>query len=199
MTTMRASAQSTNPTVPSMIPEAAAHTIYAKIRAINPLTREVTMDAFDGSMVTVIAAPQVPLENLEVGDRVDAHYYRSVAFLVAQGTDVPGLITSNLPPEQAQLLMRHEQIQVPGGASVPMTHITGLVVGVHPGMETVDVVNPNGGAIYSIQGSGDPSRAAILPSLKVGDVVTAVISPPIATSIEPETGLFSKLSKLIKS
>ena len=77
-TTMPVAAQSTNPTVPSMVPQAAAHTFYAKIMAIDLLTREVTMDAADGSTVTVIAAPGVPLENLEVGDRVDVNYYRSV-------------------------------------------------------------------------------------------------------------------------
>jgi hypothetical protein len=62
-TTMAAAAQSTNPTVPSMIPQAAAHTVCAKIRAIDTLTREVT----------------------------------------------------------------HQQTQLPGGMSVPMTHIVGLV------------------------------------------------------------------------
>jgi hypothetical protein len=42
-----------------------------------------------------------------------------------------------------------------------------------------------------------PSRAAMIASLKVGDVVTAVISRPISTSIEPECGLFSELSELV--
>ena len=79
---------------------------------------------------------------------------------------------------------------------VPMTHIEGLVVGVDPGTQTVDVVNPSGGGVYSIRAS-NPSRAAMIATLKVGDVVTAVITPPIATSIEPETGLFSKLPDLL--
>ncbi len=188
-----AAAQSTNPVVPSMIPEAAAQTVYAKI--VN-ISRAVTLNTVDGGTLSVIAGPQVSLEKLDARDRVDVHYYRSVAFMVAKGTGTPGGEAINLPPDQAGLLAWHEQVQIPGGTNVPMTHVVGLVVGVNPGSQRVDVVNPNGGAVYSIQAS-DPSRAAMIASLKVGDVVTAVISPPIATSIEPETSLFSNLSKLL--
>jgi hypothetical protein len=190
-----AAAQSANPVVPSMIPESVAQTVYARIVTVDPISREVILNTFDGATLSVIAAPQVSLENLNAGDRMDVRYHRSVAFLVAKGT-TPGGPATNLPPEQAGLLARREQAQIPDGPSVSMTHIVGLVVGVNPGSQRVDVVNPNGGAVYSIQAS-DPSRAAVIVSLKVGDVVTAVISPPIATSIEPETTLFSNLPKLV--
>ena len=60
----------------------------------------------------------------------------------------------------------------------------------------MDVVNPTGGGVFTIQ-AGDPSRAALIPSLKVGEGDgEAVVSPPIATAIEPERGLVSDLRGL---
>ena len=185
-------AAQTNPVVPSMIPESASETIYARIEAINPGTREVTLTAADGHTVPVIAEGQVSLDNLKVGDKVQAHYYRSVAFLVSKSMHAQKGQTTELPPEQAQLISQHAEAKTPDGMSLPMTQITGLIVGVHPQGNSVDVVNPNGGGVYTIQGS-DPSRGLMIRSLKVGDTVTAVISPAIATSIEPEKGFFANL------
>ncbi|MBV8402165.1 MAG: hypothetical protein JOZ17_26100 [Acetobacteraceae bacterium] len=188
---MPAAAQ-TNPVVPTMIPPSASETIYAKIEAINPETREVTLTAADGQTVPVIAQTQVSLDNLKVGDKVQAHYYRSVAFVVSKSMQAQKGQTTELPPEQAQLISQHAEAKTPDGMSLPMTHITGLIVGVHPQANSVDVVNPNGGGVFTLQAS-DPSRGAMIGSLKVGDTVTAVISPAIATSIEPEKGFFANL------
>ena len=74
--------------------------------------------------------------------------------------------------------------------SMRLTQISGLVVGIRPAAHTVDVANPTGGGVYTIQAS-DPSRDALIDSLKVGDMVTAVVGPPLATSIESEGGLRS--------
>jgi len=185
-------AQGANPVVGSMIPAAAEDTIYAKIQAIDPQTRQVTLAAANGSKVAVIAAAQVPLDTLQVGDTVNAHYYRSVAFLVSKSMQVPAGQATQLPAEQAQLLAQHAQAQTPDGVSMPMTQISGLIVGVRPSANMVDVVNPTGGGVYTIQGD-DPSRGAMLSSLRIGDLVTAVVSPPIATSIKPEKGFFANL------
>jgi hypothetical protein len=53
-----------------------------------------------------------------------------------------------------------------------------------------DVVNANGGGIYTIQTS-NPSRQAAIGLLKVGDSVTVSVSPIIATSVA-KCGLFGK-------
>lgn len=71
--------------------------------------------------------------------------------------------------------------------SMRLTQISGLVVGIRPAAHAVDVVNPTGG-VYTIL-ANDPSRATLINTLKVGDMVTAVVSPAIATSIERESGL----------
>ena len=189
---IRAAAQGTHPVLQNVIPQAAVETIYAKVQAVDPLTRTVMLTAPDGRTVQVIAAAQVPLEELKPGDKVDVTYYRSVAFMVAKGSSAPKGSTTNLPPEQAQLLGHQTNAQTPDGVNVPMTHVTGMVVQARPADNEVDVVNPTGGGIYTLQAS-DPSRGALIPSLKIGDVVTAVVSPPIATSIKVDKGLFSRI------
>jgi hypothetical protein len=67
---------------------------------------------------------------------------------------------------------------------VRLTKISGTVVGIDAAAHRVDIVNPAGGGIYTVDVT-DPSRAAMLGSLKVGDTITAVISQALAVSIEP--------------
>jgi hypothetical protein len=58
------------------------------------------------------------------------------------------------------------------------------------GPDAVDVVNNNGGGIYTIK-TTQPSREAFIAKLKVGDSVTVNVSPIIATSVA-KCGLFGK-------
>ena len=53
-----------------------------------------------------------------------------------------------------------------------------------------DVVNANGGGIYTIK-STDPTRQAAIALLRVGDSITVSVSPLIATSVA-KCGLFGK-------
>ena len=53
---------------------------------------------------------------------------------------------------------------------------------------SIDVVNNNGGGIYTIK-TTQPSRIAAIAKLKVGDSVTVNVSPIIATSVA-KCGLF---------
>src|ERR1700761_2051018 len=71
-----------NPTYSNVVPQSEAATIHAKITAINPGTRAVTLQGRSGRSLTLTAGPAVRLDMLKVGDTVNANYYRSVAFLV---------------------------------------------------------------------------------------------------------------------
>jgi hypothetical protein len=53
-----------------------------------------------------------------------------------------------------------------------------------------DVVNANGGGIYTIK-TTNPTREAAVAALKVGDSITVSVSPLIATSVA-KCGLFGK-------
>ncbi len=169
-------AQGNNPVMTNVIPESAAVTMHAKIRAIDPQTRDVTLAGRSGTTVTLQAGPDVRLDMLHVGDTVNAQYYRSVAF----GLSAPGMTA---PEDQISQLVA-QSAQAPGGVGVRETKISGLVVGVDQAAHSIDVVNPSGGAVYTIDVT-DPARQAAMTKLKVGDTVTAVVSQALAVTITP--------------
>ena len=169
-----------NPTMKNIIPESASMTIHAKITAINASTREVTLQSRSGNTVTVVAGPVVRLDMLKVGDTVNAQYYRSVAFELS--TPKPG---NETPQSNDQLMQITAQpAQAPGGVGVRLTKVQGLVVGIDRASNSLDLVNPSGGGIYTIEVT-DPARVAMLSQVKVGDTISAVVSQALAVSIEP--------------
>jgi Cu/Ag efflux protein CusF len=170
-----AAAQGNNPTASNVIPEAEAMTVHAKIQKIDPQTRKVTLAAPSGKSVAVTAGDAVRLDMLKVGDTVNAKYYRSVAFMVSSGTNAP-------PDAAAQVTAQNAT--APGGVGVRLTRVSGLIVGIDLASNSVEMVDPTGGGVHTIHVT-DPSRAAMLGTLKVGETVTAVISETLAVSIEP--------------
>ncbi|WP_448204931.1 hypothetical protein [Azospirillum sp. sgz302134] len=169
-------AAQTKPGLTNTIPENAAVTIHAKIKSIDPVKRQVTLVGRSGTPVTLTAGPNVRLEMLKVGDTVDAQYYRSVAFVLSQpGTTVP-------EDEIRQAIAR--PVEAPGGVGMQVTRVSGLVVGIDLEAHSVDLVNPQGGEVVTVNVT-DPARQAKLPLLKVGDTITAVISEALAVSIQP--------------
>ena len=169
-----------NPTMSNVIPESAAMTIHAKITAINPGTREITLQGRSGNTVTVTAGPVVRLDMLKVGDTVNAKYYRSVAFELS--TPQAGNATPKSDDEMMQISA--QPVQAPGGVGVRLTKVQGLVVGIDEAAHSLDLVNPSGGGVYTINVT-DPARIAMLSQVKVGDTITAVVSQALAVSIEP--------------
>jgi hypothetical protein len=169
-----------NPTLSNLIPESAAVTVHAKITAIDPNTRAVTLVGASGNAVTVTAGSLVRLDMLKVGDRVNVKYYRSVGFVVNPPAGGNGVPVSN---DQMQQITA-QPAQTPGGIGVRLTQVSGTVVGIDLEAHSVDVVNPSGGGIYTIDVT-DPARIAMLAPLKLGDTITAVISQAFAVSIEP--------------
>lgn len=175
----RAMAQGIGPqngAITSPVPLPAAVTLHAKITAIDPATRALTLTGASGQSVTITAGPAVRLELLKVGDRVNAQYYRSVAFSVAG----PG---TTAPPDGAAGALA-QPVQGPGGVVFTLARISATVVGIDLADNSIDVIDPTGGAVRTLVVT-DPSRIAMLPTLKVGDTVTATVSQALAVSITP--------------
>jgi hypothetical protein len=170
----------THPGLSNVVPESEAVTIQAKITAIDPATRAVTLVGAAGNPVTVTAGPVVRLDMLKVGDTVNVKYYRSVGFFVDRPRGGNGVPVSN--DQMAQVIA--QPAKVPGGFAVRLTQVSGTVVGINRAANSVDVVNPSGGGVYTIDVT-NPTRIAMLHSLKVGDTVTAAVSETLAVSIEP--------------
>ena len=173
-------AMAPGPTMKTVIPQAEAVTLQAKITAINPSTRAVTLKGASGNSVTVTAGPLIRLDLLQVGQTVNAKYYRSVAFVVNPPQGGNGVPVSSAQFSQVTM----QPVQAPGGAALRMVKISGTVVGVDLSSNSISLVNPSGGQVYTIDVT-DPSRIAMLPSLHVGDTISAVVSEVLAVSITP--------------
>jgi len=169
-----------HPVLRNVVPESASVTLQAKITAIDPATRDVTLVNKAGTEATVTAGPAVRLELLKVGDVVNAKYYRSVAFEVTGPRGGSGTPQSN----SGEAAVLAQNATGPGGAALSVTKISGLVVGINLAEHSIDVVNPTGGGIHTLVAT-DPARIALLPTLKIGDTVTAVISQALAVEITP--------------
>jgi hypothetical protein len=169
-----------NPTLTNVIPDSEAATLHATITAIDRKSRAVSLRGRTGETVTVTAGPVVRLELLKVGDTVSARYYRSVAWELAGppgGTATPG------PSNDEMTTVLARPAQAPGGVAVRVAQISGTVVGIDLAAHRLEVVNPSGGGIYTIDVT-NATRVEMLSRLKVGDTVTAVVSEAIAVSIE---------------
>ncbi|HYG84749.1 MAG TPA: hypothetical protein VD978_00660 [Azospirillum sp.] len=169
-------AAQTKSNLSNVVPQDAAVTIHAKITGIDADKRKVMLTGRSGTPVTVTAGPAVRLDMLKVGDTVDAQYYRSVAFVVSQ----PGATVPDDEIKQAAA----RPVEAPGGIGMQVTQVSGLVVGIDLDAHSVDLVNPQGGAIHTVSVT-DPARQAALPMLKVGDTITAVVSEALAVSVQP--------------
>ncbi len=164
----------------NVVPQSEEVTLQAKITAINPSTRAVTLKGPKGDKVTVTAGPNVRLEMLKVGQTVNAQYYRSVAFVVNPPQGGMGVPVSNDQFTQVTA----QPVTAPGGVVLQLVKISGTVVGVDLSDNSISIVNPSGGQVYTIDVT-NPARAAMLPSLNVGDTITAVVSQTLAVSITP--------------
>jgi hypothetical protein len=173
-------------TMKNVIPQAEEVRLQAKITAIDTSTRAVTLKGASGNSVTVTAGPLVRLNLLQVGQTVNAQYYRSVAFLVNPPQGGNGVPVSN---DQFSQVMA-QPAQAPGGVALRVVKISGTVVAIDLSSNSISVVNPSGGQVYTIDVT-DPARIAMLPSLHVGDTINAVVSQVLAVSITPAPkGLF---------
>jgi hypothetical protein len=165
----------------NVIPDGGNFATQGKIQALNPGADTLTIAPEASPPIPMTVAPGVNLSDVSVGDVASVHYTRSVTFVVG-GPNVP---VSQVPATSTV----GQVAQTPGGIGPGAATIVGRVVKLD-GPTSFDVVNANGGAIYTIK-TTNPSREAAIGMLKVGDSVTASVSPIIATSVA-KCGLFGK-------
>jgi hypothetical protein len=174
-------AAQTNPTMTNVIPDGGHFATQGKLQAIDPGAATLTIVPESNSPVTMTVAPGVDLADISVGDVASVHYTRSVTFVVAG----PNVSVSHVPATATV-----EQVaQTLGGIGSDPAVIVGRVVKLN-GPNSFDVVNANGGAVYTIK-TTNPSREAAIGLLKVGDSVSVSVSPIIATAVA-KCGLFGK-------
>lgn len=167
-----------NPPLKNVVPESAAVALQAKILSIDPNTREVALEGPSGATVHVTAGPLVRLNLLKAGDTVNVKYYRSVAFALT----TPKSSGGGAAPQSSMQAAMLRPATAPGGLAVRETTVSELVVGIDLAAHSVNIVDPSGGRVYTVEVT-DPERIAKLSELKVGDTVTAIVSEALAVEI----------------
>jgi hypothetical protein len=175
-----ASAQ-TNPTMTNVVPDGGHYATQGKIQALDPGALTLTIVPDNSPPVPMTVAPGVDLTDVSVGDVASVHYTRSVTFVVGS----PNVSVAEVPATSSV----RQVAQTPGGIGSNAAVIVGRVVKVD-GPSSFDVVNANGGGVYTIKVT-NPARQAAFKLLKVGDSITVSVSPIIVTAIA-KCGLFGK-------
>jgi hypothetical protein len=174
-------AAQTNPMMTNVIPDGGEFAVQGKLTALDPGAGALTIAPQSGGEMPMTVAPNIDLSNVSVGDVADVHYTRSVTFVLG---------TPQLPVGEVPVTSTVDEIaRTPGGIGFNPAVIVARVTQLN-GPGSIDVVNANGGGIYSIR-TTNPSRQAVIGQLHVGDSVTVHVSPLIATSVA-KCGLFGK-------
>jgi hypothetical protein len=168
----RAAAQA-NPTMTNVIPEGGSSAVDGKVQAVDPNARTITIVPSSGPALPLVAPASIALDNLEAGDKVSAHYTRSVASLLASpGTgERPGGTTTTVD----------QTARKPGQIGPQAAEIRGAVTKIN-GPRSFDIVDTTGGGVFTIQVT-DPARVALVQQLKVGDNLTVSVGPLVLTSL----------------
>jgi hypothetical protein len=174
-------AAQSNPTMTNVVPDGGEFAAQGKIQALDAGASTLTLAPASGAPVPMTVAPGVNLTDISVGDVADVHYTRSVTFVVGSPNVAVGQVPATGTVGQVA--------QTPGGIGPDAATIVGRVVKLG-GPTSFDVVNANGGGIYTIK-TTNPTREAAIGMLKVGDSITVSVSPIIATSVA-KCGLFGK-------
>ena len=162
-----------NPTATNVIPEGGHYSAQGKVQSLDPGALRLVLVTEKAGPVPMTIAPEADLSNVSAGDVADIHYTRSVTFVVG---------SPNVPVNDVSASHTVGQVmQTPGGIGPDPATIVGRVVRAN-GSDSFDVVNANGGGVYTIKVT-NPARQEAVRLLKVGDSVTVFVSPLIATSI----------------
>jgi hypothetical protein len=155
--------------------------LRATVKAVDMKTRTVTLVGPQGEIKTLKVGDQVKnLAQVKPGDTVVARFYDAVAYVVTPaGTKLP---------ENAMAMAEAQAApgELPAGGVGTKIIVTGLVVGVNPVAHTISLVNPPpaGGEIRTLTVK-NPQYQQMLPQIKVGDTITAVISEALVAAVEP--------------
>jgi len=174
-------AQSDHPTMTNVVPDGGQFAAQGKIQALDPGASTLTLVPESSPPIPMTVAPGVNLTDVSVGDVASVHYMREVTFVMGG---------PHVPVGQVPVTSTVDQIaQTPGGIGYNAAVVVGRVVKLN-GPTSFDVVNANGGGIYTIK-TTNPTREAAIAQLKVGDSITVSVSPIIVTSVA-KCGLFGK-------
>jgi hypothetical protein len=153
--------------------------VRATVKAIDLNTRTVTLVGPQGNTLMLKVGEEVRnLAQVRPGNEVIARYNASVTYVLAPRG-------AKLPDDSVSMAgARAAPGQMPSGAVGAKVVVTATVVGVDPVAHTLQLINPAGGLIRSVN-VVTPQGQESMKMIKVGDTITGVISEAVAVSVEP--------------
>lgn len=153
--------------------------IRATVSSIDQATRTVVLLGPQGNSIQLKIGDEVRnLAQVKAGNVVIVRYYASIAYVLApSGTKLPANSMSTAGARAAPG-------QMPASAIGAKTVVTSTVVGIDPTAHTLQLIDPSGGFIRSVD-VVTPQGQKNMKLIKVGDTITAVITEAVAISVEP--------------
>jgi Cu/Ag efflux protein CusF len=142
------------------------------IEAIDAASRTITLKKPDGTFVTTVAGPEIKrVEELKVGDKVNARYYENVIVRLKQPgeSDVVSSVKGTTGSEQV----------LPGGTKAKQVTITATITAIDPTTPTITFTGPSGWKYTS-----KVQDTEALAKVKVGDKVDIVWTEAVLVSVE---------------
>ena len=150
----------------------------ASVTAINPATREVTLEGPDGPF-KLTAGPQVKnLDKVHVGDKVVVSYYEGIAAQMAKGGEHAA------EPASSAFAYRNPSGSQPGGGLGASATGTVKIEAVDPSTNTV-AFRTTDGTVHLVT-ARSPNMQQFIRTLKPGDRVEITYTQSIAVNVMPE-------------
>jgi hypothetical protein len=151
-------------------------TLQATVQAVYPDKRSLTLVGPSGQPQTIFVGPDVKLDRLHAGDKVNVSYYQGIAAQIAKGN------TKVSDPAPAQFAYKNKNGTPGGGAGASVT-VTVKILGVDPGTNTVAFQQADGSQhVIAVK---SPNMQKFIRTLKAGDTVDVTYTESLAVSVTP--------------
>jgi hypothetical protein len=161
-------------TAPGKVAGAATTEVTAKVIAVDPAQRTVTLQGTGGKTRTIEVGDQVRnFDQIKVGDTVHAKYTQALALELKKGGG-----TMPAPTEERAITPPPAPGAKPGGTAARKVTATGEVIAVNPSKQMVTVRGPGGNEVdVEVQ---DPNQ---LKDIKNGDHVQVTYVEALALAV----------------
>lgn len=150
--------------------------VQATIQAVYPEKRSLTLVGPSGQAQTIFVSPDVKLNKLHAGDKVNVSYYQGFAAQIAKnGTKVSD-------PAPADFAYKNPN-GAPGGGAGDSVTVSVTILGVDPGTNMV-AFQSNDGSQHVIK-VRSPNMQKFIRTLKAGDVVDVTYTESVAVNVTP--------------
>lgn len=142
--------------------------VISRVLAVDPSNYQVTIEGTDKSPVTIQLTDKAKaLHNLKVGDTVDIHVIRSVAYVLDTNVNSePGV--SN----ESMTIRATKDNPNPGGEAVRQVKVTSKITHIDLNKHEVTLLPPEGEV--SVLKVEDPKLQARMKKLQVGQTINAI-------------------------